>query len=64
MIDYFKDERWLGGMGGRQNAVSISNNDVILRSEGGGGRKTGITPMGFGYPQCRLLFTLLPTGMR
>ena len=27
---YFKDERSLGGRGGRQNAVSISNNDVIV----------------------------------
>ena len=42
---FFKDERSLGGRGGRPNAVtisdtdviSISNNDVILRSEGGRG---------------------------
>ena len=27
---YFKDERSLGGRGGRPNAVSISNNDVIV----------------------------------
>ena len=45
---YFKDERSLGGRGGRPNAVTISNsdvivlsnNDVILRSEGGGGKKS------------------------
>ena len=44
---FFKDERSLGGRGGRPNAVTISdsdviiisNNDVILRSEGGGGQK-------------------------
>jgi len=43
---FFKDERSLGGRGGRPNAVTISdsdviaisNNDVILRSEGGGGQ--------------------------
>ena len=29
---YFKDERSLGGRGVRQNAVSISNNDVIVYS--------------------------------
>ena len=41
------DERSLGGRGGRPNAVTISdsdvivisNNDVILRSEGGRGSK-------------------------
>ena len=27
---YFKDERSVGGRGGRPNAVSISNNDVIV----------------------------------
>ena len=27
---YFKDDRRLGGRGGRPNAVSISNNDVIV----------------------------------
>ena len=27
---YFKDDRSLGGRGGRPNAVSISNNDVIV----------------------------------
>ena len=27
---YFKDERSLGGRGGRPNAVSISNDDVIV----------------------------------
>ena len=44
---YFKDERSLGGGGGPPNAVSISNNDVIvksnndviLHSEGGRGSK-------------------------
>ena len=44
---YYKDKRILGGMGGHPNAVSISNNDVIvysnndviLRSEGGRGSK-------------------------
>ena len=43
---FFKDERCLGGMG-RPNAVTISdndvivinNNDAILHSEGGGGQK-------------------------
>ena len=29
---YFKDERSLGGRGGRQNAISDSNNDVIVYS--------------------------------
>ena len=44
---YYKDERSLGGRGGRPNVVTInnsdvivlSNNDVILRSEGGRGSK-------------------------
>ena len=27
---YYKDDRSLGGRGGRPNAVSISNNDVIV----------------------------------
>ena len=44
---FFKDERSLGGRGGRPNAVTInnsdvivlSNNDVILRSEGEGTKK-------------------------
>ena len=27
---YFKDERSLGGEGGRSNAVSISNNDIMV----------------------------------
>ena len=43
---FFKDERSVGGRGGRPNAVTISdsdiiaisNNDVILRSGRGGGQ--------------------------
>ena len=49
------NEHSLGGRGGRPNAVTISNsdvivlsnNDVILRSEGGGGQKR---PKNCGHP--------------
>ena len=52
---FFKDERSLGGRGCRPGAVTISdsdviiisNNDVIVRSEGGGGQKR---PKNCGHP--------------